>query len=65
MTALVSFERIFEILDLKPLVAEDENPVAIAPAQSASGSSEVDFSYPSADEVSVPSLELRPEAESL
>jgi len=57
LTALVSFERVFEVLDLEPLVAEapDARPVPVGPVRI-----EVDgvsFSYPSADEVSLPSLE--------
>jgi len=57
MTALVSFERVFEVLDLEPLVAEapDARPVPPGPVRV-----EVDgvsFSYPSADEVSLASLE--------
>ena len=57
MTALVSFERVFEVLDLEPLVAEapDARPVPRGPVRV-----EVDdvaFSYPSADEVSLASLE--------
>ena len=57
LTALVSFERVFEVLDLEPLVAEapDARPVPAGPVRV-----EVDgvsFSYPSADEVSLASLE--------
>ncbi|HYN67193.1 MAG TPA: ABC transporter ATP-binding protein [Ornithinibacter sp.] len=57
LTALVSFERVFEVLDLQPLVAEapDARPVPAGPVRV-----EVDgvsFSYPSADEVSLASLE--------
>jgi ATP-binding cassette, subfamily B, bacterial len=57
LTALVSFERVFEVLDLEPLVAEapDARPVPEGPVRV-----EVDhvsFSYPSADEVSLASLE--------
>ena len=57
LTALVSFERVFEVLDLEPLVAEapDARPVPPGPVRV-----EVDgvsFSYPSADEVSLASLE--------
>ncbi len=57
MTALVSFSRVFEVLDLKPLVAEapDARPLPSAPVHV-----EVDrvgFSYPSADQVSMASLE--------
>jgi ATP-binding cassette subfamily B protein len=57
MTALVSFERVFEVLDLKPLVTEraDARPIPAGPVRV-----EVDdvaFRYPSADEVSLASLE--------
>ncbi|MBM6403869.1 ABC transporter ATP-binding protein [Phycicoccus sp. CSK15P-2] len=57
MTALVSFERVFEVLDLEPLVAEapDARPLPAGPVHV-----EVDgvaFAYPSADEVSLRSLE--------
>lgn len=57
MTALISFERVFEVLDLKPLV--DERPGA-APLPSGPLGVELDgvsFRYPSADEVSLASLE--------
>ena len=57
MTALVSFERVFEVLDLQPLVAEalDARPVPGGPVRvDVEG---VSFSYPSADEVSLASLE--------
>ena len=57
MTALISFERVFEVLDLKPLV--DERPGAVAVARRAAGrrARRVSFRYPSADEVSLASLE--------
>jgi ATP-binding cassette, subfamily B, bacterial len=66
MTALVSFDRVFEVLDLKPLV--DERPGALPLPRPASGSSSpatapevsfdhVSFRYPSASEVSLASLE--------
>ncbi len=57
MTALVSFERVFEVLDLEPLVAEraDATPLPGGPVRvDVDG---VSFSYPSADEVSLASLE--------
>ncbi|WP_457255604.1 ABC transporter ATP-binding protein [Pedococcus sp. P5_B7] len=57
MTALVSFERVFEVLDLQPLVTErvDARPIPAAPVRvELSG---VAFRYPSADEVSLASLE--------
>ncbi|MGC1206843.1 MAG: ABC transporter ATP-binding protein [Ornithinimicrobium sp.] len=65
MTALVSFERIFEILDLEPLVAEAKDPVTIPDGRVGIRLEGVDFTYPAADEVAISSLELRPDAESL
>ncbi|WP_073819406.1 ABC transporter transmembrane domain-containing protein [Kitasatospora sp. CB01950] len=64
MTALVSFDRVFELLDLKPLIAElpgaRELPVTrpgdAGPAPDVEFD-RVDFRYPSADEVSLASLE--------
>ena len=57
MTALVSFERVFEVLDLPPLVTEkpDAKPLPTGPA--GVEFSHVGFSYPRADEVSLASLE--------
>ena len=58
MTALVSFERVFEVLDLEPLVAEAAAPVdAPAPVRCRWSFDGVGFRYPSADEVSLASLE--------
>src|ERR671917_2960381 len=57
MSALVSFERVFEILDLKPLI--EEKPTA-GPVPNAPVSVEFDtvsFAYPAADKVSLASLE--------
>jgi ATP-binding cassette, subfamily B, bacterial len=66
MTALVSFDRVFEILDLKPLIAERPDAEAL-PAQvpGPGGASiapdiefdDVSFRYPTAAEVSLASLE--------
>jgi ATP-binding cassette, subfamily B, bacterial len=59
LTALVSFDRVFEILDLKPLIAERPSAHALPRAQEAP-SVEVEgvwFRYPAASEVSLPSLE--------
>jgi ATP-binding cassette subfamily C protein len=56
-SALVSFERVFEVLDLEPLI--QEKPAA-APVPEGAVSVEFDdvrFSYPSADKVSLASLE--------
>ena len=60
MTALVSFDRVFEVLDLAPMIA-DKPDAAICrspPARPASIEFDhVDFRYPTADEVSLASLE--------
>ncbi|MEV0196869.1 ABC transporter ATP-binding protein [Nonomuraea sp. NPDC050691] len=57
MTALVSFDRVFEILDLKPMVAErpDARPVPDGPVTITFD--DVHFRYPAAEEVSLASLE--------
>ncbi|MEV5643130.1 ABC transporter ATP-binding protein [Streptomyces flaveolus] len=57
MSALVSFERVFEVLDLTPLIAEkpDARPVPDGPV--AVEFDDVRFGYPSADKVSLASLE--------
>ncbi len=57
MTALVSFDRIFEVLDLRPLVAERPDPVEIPRGPASIEFDHVDFSYPTAEEVSLASLE--------
>ncbi len=57
MTALVSFERVFEVLDLKPLVADVASPVRLPAGPVDVEFVGVGFSYPSADEVSLRSLE--------
>jgi ATP-binding cassette subfamily B protein len=66
MTALVSFDRVFEVLDLKPLIAERPD-AAVLPARvpGPGGASiapeiefdDVSFRYPTAAEVSLASLE--------
>ena len=57
MTALVSFERVFEVLDLQPLVAEAPDARPVPPGPVRIEVDDVAFSYPSADEVSLASLE--------
>ena len=57
MTALVSFDRVFEVLDLAPLIAERPGAVDIARGPVAVEFDHVDFSYPTAEEVSLASLE--------
>jgi ATP-binding cassette subfamily B protein len=61
MTALVSFDRVFEVLDLQPLIAEkpDAEPLRAAglAAAPAIEFDQVSFRYPRASEVSLASLE--------
>jgi ATP-binding cassette subfamily B protein len=57
MTALVSFDRVFEIMDLKPAIAEKPNATAIAPGPAEIRFDHVSFRYPAAAEVSLASLE--------
>ena len=56
MTALVSFERVFEVLDLEPMVKSPLNPKPMS-ADTSVVFSEVNFSYPKGSEVSLASLE--------
>ena len=57
MTALVSFERVFEVLDLEPMVADKPGAVDLAPGVPALEFRDVHFRYPQASEVSLASLE--------
>jgi ATP-binding cassette subfamily B protein len=57
MTALVSFERVFEVLDLEPMVAEKPDAVALPAGASTVELRDVAFSYPTAEQVSLASLE--------
>ncbi|OLF13789.1 ABC transporter [Actinophytocola xinjiangensis] len=57
MTALVSFERVFEVLDLKPMIAEAEEPRAVPDGEVAVEFVDVRFGYPTPDKVSLASLE--------
>jgi ATP-binding cassette, subfamily B, bacterial len=70
MTALVSFDRVFEVLDLKPLVADRPGAAVLPPRMTVEGPDgladsvapdiefdRVSFRYPSASEVSLASLE--------
>lgn len=57
MTALVSFERVFEVLDLRPLIREPEQPTALPAGPLEVRLEAVRFAYPSAKEVSLASLE--------
>ena len=57
MTALVSFERVFEVLDLPPLVRDAPDAVPVPDGPLAVEFDHVGFRYPTADEVSLASLE--------
>jgi ATP-binding cassette, subfamily B, bacterial len=66
MTALVSFDRVFEVLDLKPLIADRPDAEVLPATVPGDGGDEVappiefdqvSFRYPSASEVSLASLE--------
>ena len=57
MTALVSFERVFEVLDLPPMVAERPGAVELPRGAAAVEFDDVRFGYPTASEVSLASLE--------
>ncbi|MGI5125179.1 ABC transporter ATP-binding protein [Pseudonocardia sp. CA-107938] len=57
MSALVSFERVFEVLDLAPLVAEPATPVDLPEGPLSVEFDAVRFAYPSAEKVSLASLE--------
>jgi ABC-type multidrug transport system fused ATPase/permease subunit len=57
MTALVSFERVFEILDLKPLITDRPGATSVPDGPVSVELDGVGFAYPSADKVSLASLE--------
>ncbi|GAA3170945.1 MULTISPECIES: ABC transporter ATP-binding protein [Streptomyces] len=57
MSALVSFERVFEVLDLKPLIAQKPDARAVPEGPVSVEFDAVRFGYPSADKVSLASLE--------
>ncbi len=57
MSALVSFSRVFEVLDLHPLVAEKEQARALPEGPLSLELEQVDFTYPGAEQVSLASLE--------
>ncbi|MCK2213641.1 ABC transporter ATP-binding protein/permease [Actinomadura sp. ATCC 31491] len=57
MAAVVSFERVFEVLDLKPLIEERPGARRVPDGPVAVEFDDVRFAYPSADKVSLASLE--------
>jgi len=57
MSAVVSFKRVFEVLDLQPLIREKPDATAVPDGPVSVEFSHVTFAYPSADKVSLASLE--------
>jgi ATP-binding cassette subfamily B protein len=57
MTALVSFERLFEVLDIVPMIEEAPDPIQVPRGGASIEFEHVRFTYPSAQEVSLASLE--------
>ncbi|HWD03177.1 MAG TPA: ABC transporter ATP-binding protein [Amycolatopsis sp.] len=57
MTALVSFERVFEVLDLEPMLKEPQRPKALPAGGVSVEFDDVRFGYPAADRFSLASLE--------
>jgi ATP-binding cassette subfamily B protein len=57
MTALVSFERVFEVLDLEPMVTDRANLIDLPDSPLSITFENVHFSYPTANEISLASLE--------
>jgi ATP-binding cassette subfamily B protein len=57
MSAMVSFERLFEVLDLEPMIKESPDAVPIPDGPARLEFKDVTFSYPGAEEVSLASLE--------
>lgn len=57
MGALVSFERVFEVLDLEPMVKESQTPIVLNSSTPSISFKNVRFTYPSAQQISLASLE--------
>ena len=58
MSALVSFERVFEVLDLKPMVTDRADAKNLTDTKLDLRFEDVSFSYPKAEEISLASLEI-------
>ncbi len=65
MTSLVSFERVFEVLDLEPMVKDHEKAVVLKTTEPRIEFKNVNFSYPRAEEISLASLESAAKAETV
>jgi len=57
VTALVSFDRVFEVLDIEPLIQEPARPTPLPEGPVSVQLDGVRFGYPSADKISLASLE--------
>jgi ATP-binding cassette, subfamily B, bacterial len=57
MTALVSFDRVFEVLDLPPMIQDKPDAQPVPPGPARIEFDHVDFRYPTAEDVSLASLE--------
>ena len=64
MTALVSFERVFEVLDLPSMITERDDAVELSRRAATVEFEHVAFTYPRAEEVSLASLEVVARTES-
>lgn len=64
MTSLVSFERVFEVLDLQPMVTDKSDALELRRGGISVDFDHVNFRYPSAQEVSLASLEMVAQPES-
>jgi ATP-binding cassette subfamily B protein len=64
MTALVSFERVFEVLDLPPMIDDRPDAHTLPPGPQSVRFDHVDFTYPRAEQVSLASLEVVARVES-
>lgn len=65
MTALVSFERVFEVLDLEPMVKDAPGAKPIKAGPLSIEFDDVKFSYPKAEEISLASLESAAKPETI
>ncbi|CAB4531977.1 unannotated protein [freshwater metagenome] len=57
MTALVSFERVFEVLDLQPMITDSQSATELKKEDLSVEFKDVHFTYPKAEEISLASLE--------
>ncbi len=65
MTALVSFERVFEVLDLHPMIVDKPNAIELKKKNLQIDFEEVVFTYPRAEEISLASLESAAKPETI